>query len=98
MTSCSVIHGSFSMATSFPEDVARAGIENTSVSCGFACACTRKGQCRCFPAALTSAKARQKTNIQRILMLIDCENIREFIDRLTAILQPRKVFGLFRAS
>jgi hypothetical protein len=31
-------------------------------------------------------------------MPIDCENIREFINGLTAILQPRKVFGLFRAS
>jgi choline kinase len=32
MTSCSVIHGSFWMAISFPEDVARADIENASVS------------------------------------------------------------------
>src|SRR6266511_3934638 len=83
------------MATSFPEDVARADIENTSVSRGFACACTRNVQCRCFAAASTSAKARQNTNTQRSLMPIDCEDIREFINGLTAILQPRKVFGLF---
>src|SRR4029077_13572552 len=98
MTSCSVIHDSFWMAISFPEDVARADIENVSVSRGFACACRRNVQRRCFAAGSISAKGRQKTNTQRVLMPIACENIAEFINRLTAILQPRKVLGLFRAS
>jgi hypothetical protein len=31
-------------------------------------------------------------------MPIDCEDIGEFINGLTVILQPRKVFGLFEAS
>jgi hypothetical protein len=31
-------------------------------------------------------------------MPIDCEDIREFINGLTPILQSRKIFGLFRAS
>jgi hypothetical protein len=31
-------------------------------------------------------------------MPIDSESIREFINGLTAILQPRKVLGLFRGS
>jgi len=97
-TSCSVSQGIFWMAISLPEDAAPADIENASVSRGFACACTRNVQCRGFAAASISAKARQNTNTQRVLMPIDCENIREFINGLTAILQPRKVFGLFRAS
>ena len=86
------------MATSLPEDVVRAGIENTSVSRGFACACTRNVQCRGFAAESISAKARQNTNTLKVLMPIDCESIREFINGLTAILQPRKLFGLFRGS
>src|ERR1700756_1352854 len=98
MTSRSVIHGSFWMAISFQEDVARADIENASVSRGFACACTRNVQCRCFAAASVSAKTSQNTNTQRVLMPIECENIREFINGLTAILQPRKISGLFKAS
>src|SRR4029453_18735759 len=98
MISCSAIHGSFSTTTSLPEAAVRAGIENTSVSCGLACDGQGNGQCRCFAAASISAKARQNTNTQKVLMRIDCESIREFINGLTAILQPRKVFGLFRAS
>jgi len=55
-------------------------------------------QCRSFAAASISAKATQNTNTQRFLMPIECENIREFINGLTPILQPRKIFGLFGAS
>src|SRR5215471_8553931 len=98
MTSRSVIHAIFWMAIPLPEDIELAGIENTSVSLGFACACTRNVHCRCFAGASISAKARQNTNTQKLLMPIDCETMREFINGLTVILQPRKVFRLFRAS
>src|SRR5215467_5305138 len=98
MTSRSVIHAIFWMAIPLPEDIEVAGIENTSVSRGFACACTRNVHCRCFAAASISVKARQATIIQKVLMSIDCETIREFINGLTAILQSRKVFGLSRGS
>src|SRR5262245_57460051 len=98
MTSCSVIHGIFWIAISLPDDVEPAEIENASESRALACACTRNVHCRCFAGALISAKTEQNTNTQRVLMPIDCESIREFINGLTAILQPRKVLGLFKAS
>src|SRR5262245_9889559 len=97
MTSCSVIHGVLWIATSLPDDVEPADSENAFESRGFACACTRKVHCRCFAVALISAKTAQDTNTQRALMPIDCENIRESINGLTVILQPRKVLGLFMA-
>src|SRR6266704_2513435 len=68
MTSCSEIHGVFSMATSFPETWARTDVANTSLSRGLACACTRNVQCRCFAMPSANAKARQIANINRVFM------------------------------
>src|SRR5947208_14993549 len=59
------------MATSFPEIWARTDVANTSVSRGFACACTRNVQCRCFATPSASAKTRQNANTQRVFMPID---------------------------
>src|SRR5262249_41888732 len=97
-TSRSVIHGNFWMAISFPDDRARADIENTSVSRGFAWAYTRKVQCFCFAMPPVSPTARHSATRPRILIAVDSQSIREFIKGLTGILQPRKVSGLFRAS
>src|SRR5437867_11679483 len=71
MTSCSEIHGVFSMATSFPEIWSRTDVANTSLSRGFACACTRNVQCRCFATPPESAKARQSTNTERVFIPLD---------------------------
>src|SRR4030095_8631971 len=71
MTSRSEIHGIFSIATVFPETCARTDVANTSVSRGFACACTRNVQCRCFATPSASAKTRQSANTLRVRMLID---------------------------
>src|SRR5436190_4124917 len=71
MTSCSEIHGIFSMATSFPETWARTDVANTSLSRGLACACTRNVQCRCFAMPSANAKARQIANINRVFMPLD---------------------------
>src|SRR5215471_8595159 len=71
MTFCSVIQGIFSIATFFPDTWACTEVANASVSRGFACACTRNVQCRCFAAASASAKTRQSANTQRVFMPID---------------------------
>src|SRR5438552_18673520 len=71
MTSRSEIHGIFSMAISLPETWACTDVEKTSVSRGFAWACTRKVQCRCFAKPATGAQSRQRTIAPRIFMPID---------------------------
>ena len=58
----------------------------------------RNMQCRCLAGALINAKVTQNTITQKVLIPVDSENTREFINGLTAILQLRKVFRLFRAS
>src|SRR2546425_3992453 len=88
MTSRSEIHGIFSMATSLPETWARTDEAKTSVSRGFARACTRNEQCRCFAMPSASAKTKQSANIQRVFMPIDKGFDRNFA--------TPKTFGLLR--
>src|SRR5207248_11109118 len=71
MTSRSVIHAVFSMATSLRETLARNDVAKTSVSWGFAWACTRKVQCRGLAKPPSGAQSRQRTIAPRIFMPID---------------------------
>src|SRR6266704_701079 len=71
MTSRSEIHGIFSIATSLPETWVRTDVAKTSVSRGFAWACTRRVQCDCFATPATGAQSRQRANSRRIFMPID---------------------------
>src|SRR5213594_261900 len=59
------------MATFLPDIWPRTDVANTSVSCEFACACTRNVQCRCFATPSASAKTRQSANTLRVRMPID---------------------------
>jgi hypothetical protein len=71
------MRGIFSIATFFPESCARTDVANISVSCGLACACTRKMQCRGFAAQTAfwagNAKNMQIASAQRFFMPIDKE-------------------------
>ena len=59
------------MATSLREILGRNDVAKTSVSWGFAWACTRKVQCRGLAKPPSGAQSRQRTIAPRIFMPID---------------------------